>query len=373
MVNENKKIEFKQIVIEYRNGNKDILNELFWTNPITRQFKYNIPQFRKKVSVLKGLYADLWQSDEIEMMFFEVLLELIIDEKNKFPIIKDDGSERTSTQLINWFLTVIDYRFIELSNSLADEKRQTIYSDSVIVDDYAGEEEEMNLFEDSIISDWNKQPLHDTFRDFLERIDFRKSLTERQLETLEYLLEYYGKIDEPLSKNKLSYAKIGKMMNISAQAVKDIEERISNKVLQLFQYWQGTQPKKVLLSIRIKEILKAHGIMMNQTKDENAIYQNFLVLLKINEVSELTDLLCDKLSLRDWTTLEKWLESGIIHKGKMKSLVKNCVKVFAGYLERQDKYVNQMAQWLSTYNRNQQYAVFRKHSENTYFQNKKAE
>ncbi|WP_274365321.1 hypothetical protein [Paenibacillus thermotolerans] len=405
--NENENIDLKEIIIEYRNGNNAILEELFWKNQETKkilqinkkakgrnridEFRYNIPQFNSKITQLYKIYYDYYSREEIKSIFNELLLDFMSNKDGKYPL-DSKGRVHNHRNLVNWILTVTDNEFKDRVEVLSDEKK-------ILRPDFQ-EKEKSATDEGDIKSSynlasykrWKEDYNSETFQQFIERINFKEHFTELQQKVYDDLLEYYSKKYNTKRSDRVTYESIGSKYKVSAQRVKEIEEEIGTTIKRLYESWFDKQSKFVPVSQRIEHFLRFNEMVKEDRNDNMIVYKfKFLVSwLKLNYqlgeqvvrdfnkkdfTTSIFDVLTDggtidkrksmrcilenKLHPKSWLLLSNILEKGEFPNIKTKKEIKQiesiynkCIDIMQNYLIDLDSHIHKHKQYIDTKNKN---------------------
>lgn len=254
-------------------------------------------------------------------------------------------------------------------------------------DDTTDEKKPSSSYEQASYKRWKEDYCYETFRQFLDRNNYKKHFTEWQSKLFDELIQYHTEKFNSRQPERLTYEKIGLTHEISAQRVKEIENEISITLKRLYDAWRDKQPDLIPISQRIEHFLRFDEMV----GDDNIIYK-FKFLLSwlklnytqgeqiVNDINKkdysttIFDVITDggiinrkksvfevmekRLHPKSWKVLNDFLEHGVVlnPKGKkqleqINSIYDKCIQILQSYLIDLDSHIIRHKKYVDTINK----------------------
>lgn len=410
------KIQFKEVLMSVVAGNKDAVSELVyhkdnWTvefidgktkRYLKRDTYYTVPGLNNFYHNCLKNFTKLSKM-EVESLFQlglnEFIFNVIADKNPKKP------EELPESALINWakkhikgyILHEMDKVFgkIKIDNETGQiiDKEIDILSEAIVTGHQIGDDEDdsdsNSLYNNAAFELWNRNNSYISFSDFIKDMNMEEKIRELLSETEMTVypkLIYKYQVD---NQKEYGNSHIAKEIGVTESRVRQIEEKIGNKLFKLYQLWINTRKRKnTPLSHEIMDFLEMFTHVVDSVDDENLQFEmligwfktqitkekqvsfEYLHKNKIDESTGIIDLICDKdTGLKEvLLTLDKQLhkstymtvcgilegsiDSNTLRKESKRTIITKCLKTFYTYLNEQDKEIKRIVKYNNTYQEN---------------------
>lgn len=408
-----KKVQFKEVLTSVVAGNHEAVNELvtYKDKWIREKVQGKTKRFLDRdtyytVTGLNKLYTNCLENFkkltkfEVESLFQTGLNEFIfkvIAETNPHKV-----EELPESALINWAKKHIKgYILHEMDNVFGKvkidketgqivEKEIDILSEAIVKGDHYGEDEDNtdsnSLYNDAAFELWERKNTYISFSDFIKDMNMEEKI--RELLSASELTVYPKLINKYHVDNQKEYGNshIATEIGTSEARVRQIEEKIGNKLFKLYKLWINTRKRKdTPLSHEIIDFLEMFTHVVNSVDDENLQFEmlmgwfktqiekekqvrfEYLHKNKQDESTGIIDLICDNdTGLKEvFLTLDKQLhkstymtvcgllegtiDKDTLRKESKRTIITKCLNIFYTYLNEQDKDIQRIVKYNDTY------------------------
>lgn len=366
---------------------------------LKRETRYTVPGIHKFYLNCIESFSKL-SKPEVESLFQSALNEFVynvIAKKNP-----NKAKELSETALIDWvkkyikgyILREMDKTFgkvnIDRDTGQIIDKEINILSENVLTGQHLGDDEDTtdsaSLYNVAAFEKWNRKNTYISFSDFMKDMNFDEYIKELLSET-EY--KVYPKLVKKYQvENERVYGNthIAKELNVGESRIRQIEEKIGNKLHKLYQLWINTRKRKnTPLSHEIRDFLQMFDHVINSLDDENLQFEMLIGWLKtqiekekqvnieelhnnkVDEIPSIINLICDgdtelkevllsldkQLHKSTYMTvcgiLEGSIESSSLRKEFKRTIITKCLSIFYAYLNGLDKDVKRIVKYNNTY------------------------
>jgi hypothetical protein len=407
-----KKVQFKEVLVQVVNGNTEAVGELVSHNDkwvvekvqgkvkrfLDRNTYYTVPGLDKFYRNCLENFTKLTKM-EVESLFQIGLNEFI------FKVMAESNPKKVEqlpeSALINWakkhikgfILHEMDKVFGKVKFDKTGqivEKEIDILSEAIVAGDQYGDDEDntdgISLYNEAAFELWERKNTYISFADFIKDMNIeeqiRELLSEVELTVYPKLITKYQVDNQKEYGNSHIAGEIG----VSESRVRQIEEKIGDKLFKLYKLWINTRKRKdTPLSHEIIDFLEMFTHVVNSIDDENLQFEMLIGWLKtqiekekqvtmeylhenkIDESKSIIDLICDndtgvsevlltldkQLHKSTYMTLcgllEGSIDTGAMRKESKRTIITKCLNIFYTYLNQQDKDIKRIVKYNNTY------------------------
>jgi hypothetical protein len=407
-----KKVQLKEVLLTVVAGNREVVSQLVsyedkWVveNVDGKTKRYLKRNTYYTVTGLDKFYRNCLENfTKLTKMEIESLFQIGLNEFI-FKVISESNPHKVEklpeSALINWakkhikgyILHEMDKVFgkvkFDKSGQIV-EKEIEILSEAIATGDYYGEDEDNidgnSLYNDAAFELWERKNTYISFADFIKDMKIEEQI--RELLSKTELTVYPKLITKYQVDNQKEYGNshIADEIGVSESRVRQIEEKIGDKLFKLYKLWINTRKRKdTPLSHEIIDFLEMFTHVINSVDDENLQFEMLIGWFKtqiakekqvtmeclhknkVDESKSIIDLICDndtglsevlltldkQLHKSTYMTLYGLLEGSIdsstIRKESKRTIITKCLDIFYTYLNQQDKDIKRIVKYNNTY------------------------